>query len=159
MEPQSAEHAQRGLYSILATLTSPALQRVRLLLGFPHSMPLFRPAMDTTTLADRAQHADLHAALARPIFSSLHSVTVVLYNVNRKSMSVSVEDLVLGPLDFLRALFAPWCARSIVSLACALHDDFDKHLNAVVDEGKGVRSIKRSGWSFDRDRLFVDLGL
>ena len=154
MEPQSAEHAQRGLYSILATLTSPALQRVRLLLGFPHSMPLFRRDMDTTT-----QHADLHAALARPIFSSLHSVTVVLYNVNREAMSVSAEDLVLGPLDFLRALFAPWCARSIVSLACALHDDVDKRLNAVVDEGKGIRSIKRSGWRFDRDRLFVDLGL
>ena len=70
-----------------------------------------------------------------------------------------MEDLVLGPLDFLRVLFEPWCVRGIVSLACALHDDFDKRLNAVVDEGKGVRSIKRSGWRIDRDKLFADLGL
>ena len=149
----STKDVQQVVYSILATLTSPALERVRILLSFSSSMPLFRRDVDSTMLAD------LHAALARPIFSSLHRMTVVLYN--RESMSVSVEALVLGPLDFLRALFAPWCVRGIVSLACALHDDFDKRLNAVVDdsEGKGVRSIKRSGWSFDREKLFADLGL
>ena len=156
-DPMSTKDIQRGFHNILASLRSPVLEHVCLLLRFPSSMPLFRRDIDAATVADPAQYTDLHAILARPIFSSLHRVTIVLHNDDEES--ISMEDLVLEPLDFLRALFAPWCVRGIVSLACAIHDNVDKRLNAVMDEGKGLRSIKWSGWNFDREKLFADLGL
>ena len=151
----------RGLHSIFASLISPALKRVRLVLECASSKPLSKQDMDwrdTTTDTDHAQYADLHAALAHPTFCSLHRVTVVLYNGRSRGV-MSAEDQALEFSDFLRALLAPWCMRGIVSLACVIHDYVNKCLYAVVDEGKGLRSIKRSGGDYDWENPMAELEL
>ena len=140
----STEGAQRAFHNILVTLTSPALEHVRLELWGRFAT---RPSMqdmgsrDATTDAYRAQYADLHAVLARPTFSSLHRVTVVLFFPPGDGL-VSAKDLAIESLDFLRALFAPWYVRGIVSLACVVNEYTKLRLDAVVDEGKGLRPIK-----------------
>ena len=114
------EEVQQAFHNILASLTRPAHQHVRLELRGSIATTLSTQDMDSrdaTTDAYRAQYADLHAVLARPIFSSLHRVMVVLYTPQRGKL-MSAKDMALGHLDFLRALFAPWCVRGIVSLAC-----------------------------------------
>ena len=92
---------------------------------------------DATTDAYRAQYADLHTVLARPIFSSLHCVTVAL-NAFYREDSVPAKDVALEYLDFLRALFAPWCVRGIVSLACVASDRNDLVDAIAVDKGEGL---------------------
>ena len=153
----STKDVQRELYSALASLASPALERMRLLLQFPLYMPLSGQVIDTTTLADRAQYADLHAVLARPIFSSLHRVTVVLYTAGEKE-SKSPNNPALEFLVSLRALFAPWCVRGIVNFVCAARP-LSQPLDVVVDKGEGLRSIKWSGSERGWEQLLADLGL
>ena len=119
-EAMSKKDVLRRFHSIMASLTSPALEHVRLELWAIYSISLSMQDMDSreaTTDAYRAQYADLHAVLARPTFSSLHRVMVVLYDAHGKRL-VPAKDVVLKWLDFLRALFAPWCVRGITNLAC-----------------------------------------
>ena len=112
---------------------------------------------DATTDAYRAQYANLHAVLARPIFSSLHRVTVVLYTPLQEEL-MSAKDVALGHLDFLRALFAPWCVRGIVSFACAVLDRTDHGVVTVVDEGKGLHWHKQPGSDGEWQKLFATFG-
>ena len=159
MDTTSTEDIQRGFHTILASLTSPALEHVRLELQCFAVTTLSTQDMDsrdTTTDAYHAQYADLHADLIRPTFSSLHCVTVVLFPLHREEL-MSAKYVALKWLDFLRALFAPWCVRGIVSLACVIRDSAKKSLDAVVDEGKGLRSFKRSDWN--HKKAVADLGL
>ena len=161
MSPVSTQDVQRGFHSILASFTSPALEHVHLELRSLSSMAPSTQDMDSTdasTDAYRAQYAGLHTVLSRPIFSSLARVTVVWYNGRNRGV-MSAKDVALKHLDVLRALFAPWRVRGIVSLACAIYNAVDKCLDAVVDEGKGLRSFKTPGMHFNRQKLFAALGL
>ena len=157
---KSTKDIERASHSILAPLTSPALEHVRLELKLYYGARLLSTQdmhlRDATTDTYRAQYADLHTVLARPIFSSLHCVTVAL-NAFYEEDSVPAKDVALEYLDFLRALFAPWCVRCIISLACVITDSPKRCVDAVVDEGKGLRFIKRSGYAHIKP--LADLGL
>ena len=116
------EDVQQRFHSILAFLTRLALDYMRLALRFLSHITLSTQdtdPRDATTDADHAQYADLHAALARPTFSSLHRVTLVVYCPGPQTL-MSAKDMALKRLDFLRVLLAPWCVpvRGIVSLTC-----------------------------------------
>lgn len=67
-------------------------------------------------------------------------MTVVLYKDNTEGL-MSAKDVTLEHLDFLRALFAPWCVRGIVNLACAARGWRDPVDAIVVDKGEGSRCI------------------
>ena len=116
----STEDVQRAFHNILASLSGPVLEHVRLEFQCFTAATLSTQDMDSrdaTTDTYRAQYADLHAVLARPTFSSLCRVTIVLCSDHRQG-SMSAKPVMLGHLDFLRALFAPWCVRGITNLAC-----------------------------------------
>ena len=131
----SVKDLQQKLHNILASLTSLALEHIRLILDLPR---LYLEKMNTVT--DRAQYADLHAVLARPIFASLHRVTVVLHD-SRVKTSIPADHLALELLGFLHALFAPWCVRGIVSLACTIRRS-NMFTHALVYDLKGLHWLK-----------------
>ena len=141
--PISTEDVQRSFHNILVSLTSPALEHVRLeLRGSIATTPSMQDmdSRDATTDADRAQYADLHAVLARPIFSSLRRVTLVLEAFYGEKM-VSAKDMELEHSDFLRALFAPWCVRGIVNLASTVTGLSGFVDTIAVDKGEGPHLI------------------
>ena len=148
----SVKDVQQKLHHILASLTSLALEHIRLVLDLP-DLYLGK----TNMVTDRTQYAGLHAVLARPIFSSLHRVTVVLYGDNLNK-SISAENLAIKLLVFLHALFAPWCVRGIVSLACTVQDS-DTFIDAVVYDRKGVRWLKLLDTNDNWESPFAALGL
>ena len=133
---------QRAFHSILASLTSPALEHMCLTFWTSHFPTLSMQDMDSrdaTTDAYRAQYADLHTVLACPSFSSLRRVTVVLDACYREEL-VSAKHRELKWLDFLRALFAPWYVRGIANLACVTRTK-DQSWHVAVDKGEGPRRI------------------
>ena len=156
--PISTEDVQRAFHSILASLTSPALEHVRLELrgSIATTLPIQdMDPIDATTDAYRAQYSNLHAVLARPIFSSLRRVTVVLNTFYGEDL-VSAKDVAL--LDFLRALFAPWCVRGIVNLACATRG-WHNFVDAIaVDKGKGPRYIDLRDRRYNLDTALQVVG-
>ena len=156
--PTSTEDIQRAFHNIFASLTSPALEHVRLKLKLSSGTTLPTQDMDSrdaATDAYRAQYADLHAVLARPIFSSLRRVTVVLNTFYGEDL-VSAKDVAL--LDFLRALFAPWCVRGIVNLACATRG-WHNFVDAIaVDKGKGPRYIDLRDRRYNLDTALQVVG-
>ena len=160
-DPMSTEDVRRRLHSILVSPTSPALEHMRLVLWSRSYIILSGQdiySRDATTHADREQDTDMHATLARLIFASLDCVTVVLYGADREG-SAAEKDVALKLLGFLRMLFAPWCVRGIVSLACVARAS-TRSLDVVVDKGEGPPSIKESGWDYGSlKELLADLGL
>ena len=156
----STKDLQWEFHSILASLTSPVLEHVRLELHFSAATPLTQDmdSRDATTVADGAQDTDLHAVLARPIFSSLHRVTVVLCLRGRKRL-VSTKDVPLKHLDFLRALFAPWYVRGIANLACAIcSSGLSFSWEVAVDKGEGPRYIDLRGRGYYLDTVLQVVG-
>ena len=149
--PPSRETVQQESHTILTSLTlSPALEHVRLVLQcFTATTPSTQDmeSRDATTVADRAQYADLHAVLAHPIFSSLHRVTVVLSSIFQEGL-VPAKDVALKRLDFLRALFAPWCVHGIANLACAISTN-SRSWEVAVAKGKATRYIDLRGRDYD----------
>ena len=160
-DPMSTEEIQQRLHNIFASLTSPVLERVRLQFSSFLSSPLYTrdtDSRDATTLADPAQYADFHTVLARPIFSSLHRVTVELYDDRRQQKMMSAKDMPHKRLGFLRALLAPWYVRGIVSLACVLRSS-PQSFDAVVDGGKGLRWLELLNWEDYLKNIPAALGL
>ena len=160
-DPKSTEDIQRAFHNILVSLRSPALENVHLELQFFSSMAPSTQNMDSrdaTTGAYRAQYADLHAVLARPTFSSLHRVTVVLCSDHGEG-SMSAKPVTLGHLDFLRALFAPWCVRGIVNLASTVRRLGGFVDTIAVDKGEGPHLIDLPDRAYLGTALqFVGLG-
>ena len=160
-DPMSTEDVRRRLHSILVSPTSPALEHMRLVLWSRSYIILSGQdiySRDATTHADREQDTDMHATLARLIFASLDCVTVVLYGADREG-SAAEKDVALKLLGFLRMLFAPWCVRGIVSLACVARAS-TRSLDVVVDKGEGPPSIRQSVWDYGSlEELLADLGL
>ena len=158
---QSTKDVQRVFHNILASLTSPVLEHVHLELQLTFGMTLpaqDMDARDTITDAYRAQYADLHAVLARPTFSSLHRVTVVLCSDHGEG-SMSAKPVTLGHLDFLRALFAPWCVRGIVNLASTVRRLGGFVDTIAVDKGEGPHLIDLPDRAYLGTALqFVGLG-
>ena len=156
--PISTEDVQRAFHSILASLTSPALEHVRLELrgSIATTLPIQdMDPIDATTDAYRAQYSNLHAVLARPIFSSLRRVTVVL----SPTIYRDAKDVALKWLDFLRALFAPWCVRGIVNLACVA-DSISGFVDTIAaDKGEGPHFIELRDRGYDLEAALQFVGL
>ena len=151
---------QRAFHSILASLTTPALEHVRLELQPGSLITPSTQDMDSRDATTDAQYADLHAVLARPIFSSLHRLTVVLYAPHREGLPVmSAKNVALKHLHFLRALFAPWCMRGIANLACVAGGS-DRCVDAIaVDKGEVPCFFDPRGRRYDLDTALRVAGL
>ena len=143
----STKDVQLVFHSILASLTTPVLENMPLELHV-HSFTRTSSTQDmdsrdASTVADCSQYADLHAVLARFIFS-LHRVTIVLFDFNPAQL-MSAKDVTLKWLDLLRALFAPWCVRGIANLACFASSPWGGIVAIAVDKGEGPRYIDLRG--------------
>ena len=160
MDPMSTKDIQLVFHSILASLTTPVLENMRLELHV-HSFTRTSSTQDmdsrdASTVADCSQYADLHAVLARFIFS-LHRATIVLFDFNPAQL-MSAKDVALERLDLLRALFAPWCERGITNLTCTAITE-SASWEVVVDKGDGPRFLDLRGPPYELETALRVPGL
>ncbi|EPT02503.1 hypothetical protein FOMPIDRAFT_1047858 [Fomitopsis schrenkii] len=151
----SPEAIKRELHSKLSYLASPTLEAVCLSLGL--KLP-----EDETQLqylisgSDRAGYHRLHVVLTRTVFDRLARVTVILDCRTRSSDVGRTKGTVSGVLVFLRALFAPWLLRGIVTLLVDNVGGAGRYVGVVAKNGQNPL------WLFDevgrrtRNRLLTD---
>ena len=150
----SSEDLRQELRSILVSLTSPALESIRLVfeVGSIVASSGQDASFDNTT--NCAQYADLHDVLARPAFSCLRRIQVVLCACQWKHR-MRVKDLALNSLIFPHALLAPWCMRGVVNLACIIRAPGEPVI-IVLDKWEGPRCLESP---VEKQRCLKDLRL
>ena len=156
---------QQAVHNILASLTSPALERIRLELDVgvvvaPSGQDLrFEDALaDLDVDPDASKYAEMYAVLARRAFMPLArgGATVVL--TSRRKLPANVRNMALGFVALLRALFAPWRARGVVRLVGGVRGS-GRYVGVVVESGADPRWVE--GWlrKHARNHLLAELGV
>ena len=161
----SSDDLRQELCNILASVTSPALERIRLELDVgvvlaPSGQDLrFEDALaDLDVDPDASKCVEMHAVLARPAFMPLArgGATVVL--TSRRKLPANVRNMALGFVALLRALFAPWRARGVVRLVGGVRGS-GRYVGVVVESGADPRWVE--GWlrKHARNHLLAELGV
>ena len=109
----TSDKITQQLHDILSVLSILTLQSLRLELA---AQSVITPSgsdlqvQDVASDADINQYEDLHAVLARPIFTHLTNATIIVISrYTRTEDAIPKKGLPVDLLALLRMLFAPWC--------------------------------------------------